>query len=70
MTTQLYAKIRMSSKYHYQAKWAEEAGEYPFPVTIQSDACGYVVAGGPGGQYKLTDVHLHARVGDKVQKLT
>ena len=63
--TQLVATIKKSSKYYGQgAKGAR------FPVSIQSDSCGYVVLGGPGGQYRLADVHLFAVVGNSQVKLT
>jgi uncharacterized protein (DUF58 family) len=52
----LYAVIRRRSKYYGQTAPGER-----FPVSIQADeTCGYVVAGGPGGQYRLADVELYA----------
>lgn len=65
MATKLFAEIKKSSKYHHQAQWAKDNpmwGGYPFPVTIAPDPCGYVVQGGPGGQYRLADVTLYAEV--------
>lgn len=50
----LMARIRPSSKYHGQG----EAGVL-FPVCIGS-AGDYCVQGGPGGQYRLSDVDLFA----------
>lgn len=56
---QLYAGIKESSKYHSQAQFGIDQGwPYPFPVRLQSDACGYVVKGGIGGQYRMEDVEL------------
>ena len=63
--TKLVAQIKKSSKYFGQGKEGAR-----FPVSIQSDLCGYVVLGGPGGQYRLADVNLYAVVGDNQVKLT
>jgi len=60
---QLYAKIKRSSKYYDQNSFAIQKGEFPFPVVIEE---GYYtkeqdfgcVRGGPGGNYRLTDVNL------------
>lgn len=56
--TALYAEIKRSSKYYGQT----ERGEL-FAVSI---LCGgeYVVQGGPGGQYRLSDVWLWVRDGE------
>ena len=52
----LLAIIRRRSKYYGQTIPGER-----FSVSIQSDNLGgYVVAGGPGGQYRLADVELYA----------
>lgn len=67
MTTQLYAKIKRSSEYYSQNESAKESGEFPFPVRIGfdgPDGKGYVIKGGPGGQYHVSDVHLFAYVED------
>jgi hypothetical protein len=62
---QLYAKIKRSSKYEYQNKVAQENGYgLPFEVDIDSDKGGYVVKGGPGGQYQLADVQLFVKCDD------
>lgn len=51
---QLYAKIKRTSKYYGQG----ETGAL-FPVyVVAGGAEGYVVQGGPGGQYRLKDVNL------------
>ena len=63
--TQLVAQIKRSSKYFGQGKEGAR-----FPVSIQSDSCGYVVLGGPGGQYRLADVNVFAVIGDSQVKLT
>ena len=60
---QLYAKIKKSSKYAHQASMAIRNGDYPFPVEIVHATDGYVVKGGPGGQYRLKDVSLHVMAG-------
>jgi hypothetical protein len=61
---QLYANIKRSSKYSAQNDWAKAEpqrwGGFPFPVYIEpGDPAGYVVHGGPGGQYRLSDVNLY-----------
>lgn len=64
MSTQLYAKIKKSSKYVGQNDLAERNPEMfglPFPVELHGDALDYCVKGGPGGQYQLSDVHLFAK---------
>lgn len=63
MTQQLFAKIKKSSKYFGQNETAiqkpERYGGFPFPVRVVGfDQFGYVVKGGPGGQYRLADVSL------------
>lgn len=55
----IYARIRKSSKYYWQKRKAVEQGEYPFRVTIlENYGDEYVVKGGIGGQYRLSDVDL------------
>ena len=59
---QLYAKIKKSSKYYDQnniAKRDASWGGFPFQVRIvPNDPMGGPVKGGPGGQYRLSDVNL------------
>lgn len=57
---QLFAKIRISSKYFWQNEYALQKGQkLPFPVTLKEKTPhGYEVFGGPGGQYHRKDVHL------------
>lgn len=63
MATQLYAKIKKSSKYYHQNDLAKEQGQFPFPVEIQNDyGLDYIIQGGPGGQYRFRDVYLFAIV--------
>lgn len=50
-TTPLVAQIRLDSKYASQ-------GRTQFRVSIEDCRLGYVVKGGPGGRYRLRDVHL------------
>jgi len=61
---QLYAKIKKSSKHYSQNDIAkrdpESWGGFPFPVRIEGvNPTGYLVQGGPGGQYRLADVNLY-----------
>lgn len=52
---QLYAKIKRSSKYYGQG----ERGAL-FEVFVEAgNPLGYVVQGGPGGQYRMSDVNLY-----------
>lgn len=65
MAQQLYAKIKKSSKYFDQNWYAERNPErwgWPFAVQVcpdNPDPAGYIVQGGPGGQYRLSDVNLY-----------
>lgn len=58
----LYARIRPESKYFHQNKSAERQPDrwgWPFHVRIVGGPqLGYLVKGGPGGQYRLEDVDL------------
>jgi hypothetical protein len=55
----LYARVRPESKYYGQGE-----KDALFPVYVLTrEAAGYVVLGGPGGQYRLEDVDLFV-VGD------
>lgn len=53
---QIYARIKRSSKYYGQT-----APDELFPVYLEAMGYreGYVVQGGPGGQYRLRDVDLY-----------
>lgn len=52
---QLYAKIKRTSKYYGQG----EKGAL-FSVFVEAGYPeGYMVQGGPGGQYRLSDVNLY-----------
>lgn len=64
--TLLWAEIRRTSQYAGQA----DAGE-KFQVFIGSDGPRgeYVVKGGPGGQYRLSDVYLYAQLSDENDQL-
>ncbi|WP_341785358.1 DUF7673 family protein [Pseudomonas nitroreducens] len=61
---QLFAEIKKSSKYAYQADRARNGiYGYPFRVRISADGgSDYIVHGGPGGCYRLSDVNLYAMV--------
>lgn len=54
----LFAIIRESSRYSGQNLTAKNMGMFPFPVHIDDDSRGFVVKGGPGGRYQLSDVDL------------
>lgn len=58
----LYAKIKRSSKYYSQNSYAKAEpqrwGGFPFKVTIDPRYGDYCVQGGPGGQYRLSDVNI------------
>ena len=51
---QIYAKIKKSSKYYGQG----DGGLFEVFVEAGNREA-YVVQGGPGGQYRLTDVNLY-----------
>ena len=60
---QLYARIKRSSKYYY----SQHNPEQPlFPVSLSSikTAGDYCVHGGPGSQYRKSDVALYVKVDD------
>jgi hypothetical protein len=52
---QLYAQIKRTSKYYGQT----DKGALFEVYVIAGCADGYVVQGGPGGQYRLRDVNLY-----------
>lgn len=57
----LYAKIKDSSKYFYQNEIAQRSPErfgWPFAIVIAPGDSDHVVNGGPGGRYRLSDVHI------------
>lgn len=57
---QLYAEIKKSSRYACQAEFCRNSPYgYPFKVRIVGDLLGYVVKGGIGGQYRITDVNIY-----------
>lgn len=58
---QIYAKIKKSSKYFSQNDFAKNNPTrwgWPFAVEIRPTYGDYQVQGGPGGQYRLSDVNL------------
>lgn len=64
----IYAEIKKTSKYAYQARMSVEYGHaYPFQVHIEPDDEGYVVKGGIGGRYRLEDVALFVLDDDGTQ---
>ena len=67
--TQLYAKIKKSSKYFDQNAAAIKNGEFPFRVSIKPDCGGYHLIGGPGGTYRMSDVNLFVKVGSVFVKI-
>ncbi len=46
----IYANVRPGSRYSSQAT------DQPFTVSLDLDPCGYHWKGGPGGQYRTTDL--------------
>lgn len=64
---QLFAEIKKSSKYAHQADWCRNGPcGYPFRVRIEADSYdGYIVKGGVGGRYSLSDVNLYLMDGGK-----
>ena len=63
---QLWAKIRKSSRYYGQG---DRDGLFEILIEI-GDPAGYVVIGGPGGQYRLSDVHLYVVQGGEALRIT
>lgn len=63
--TQLFAKIKKSSRFFSQNILAKRDGQFPFPVVLQPDRDGYVVKGGPGANYKIADVEFYAVIDGK-----
>ncbi len=72
MSTQLYAKIKRTSKYYDQNDWAATDPVFglPFKVKIEYDSSGYIIQGGPGSRYRLADVTLYVKVAGQNVKLT
>jgi hypothetical protein len=65
--TQLYAKIKRTSKYYHQHAMVRYGA---FPVTIEQDpADEYMFNGGPGGRYRKKDLALYVKRGDKLVRI-
>ena len=63
---QLFAKIKRTSKYYGQTEHGAS-----FPVFVEAGyADGYVVQGGPGGQYRLRDVNLFVVDGGREMRIS
>jgi hypothetical protein len=63
----LFARIRKSSKYYGQNAIAKRQGNYPFPVKMRKRIPDeYVLVGGPGYEYRLSDVDLFALRNDEL----
>ena len=63
---QLFAKIKRTSKYYGQTERGAS-----FPVFVEAGyADGYVVQGGPGGQYRLRDVNLFVIDGGREMRIS
>lgn len=64
---QLFAEIKKSSKYAHQADWCRNGPcGYPFRVRIEVDSFDdFIVKGGVGGRYRLSDVNLYLMDGGK-----
>jgi hypothetical protein len=69
---QLFAEIKKSSKYAHQADWCRNGTYgYPFRVVVEADGAGdYIVHGGPGGRYRLSDVNLYVMNGGKKTRIS
>lgn len=63
LCTELFAQIKASSKYAWQDKAL-------FAVEIAPCSDGYVVRGGVGGRYRLSDVDLYAKTDGEIIKIT
>lgn len=64
MSPYYYARIRPSSKY-----FGQDTGK-PFPVTLNAgDNRGYIWQGGPGGQYRHSDLMLFSGGPDDLQPI-
>lgn len=61
----LYARIKRSSKYYGQTN-----KDALFKVFIDPNEYDYVVQGGPGGRYRLSDVSLYVVDGDAQVRLS
>jgi len=57
---QLFAEIKDSSKYAHQVDWCRNGPcGYPFRVRIEADSLDdFIVKGGIGGRYRLSDLDL------------
>jgi hypothetical protein len=64
---QLFAEIKKSSKYAHQVDWCRNGPcGYPFRVRIEVDSLDdFIVKGGVGGRYRLSDVNLYLMDGGK-----
>lgn len=60
---QIYARITPESDYAGQ-----DPGQ-PFPVSFQPDRGGYIWKGGPGGQYRHSDLLLTFQLGDELESI-
>ena len=67
--TQLYAKIKKSSKYYYQNDFAKERNQFPFQVKIRGEAWDYCVKADIG-EYRLRDVSIFVIVDGAEIKLS
>lgn len=63
---QLYMQIKRTSKYANQ----QSKKNTVYPVAIESGNGEYMVQGGPGGQYRMSDVNIFVKLDDgKFQKI-
>lgn len=61
MSTQLYARIKRTSHYAHQNDHRDFGSHFPIAIGLSDhewDKDQYIVKGGVGGQYKLSDVNL------------
>lgn len=61
--TQLYARIKRTSKYAGQNR-IENGKVVPFPVEVIAIYGEYNIVGGIGGYYRMSDVNLYVIDGD------
>ncbi|MBL4625788.1 MAG: hypothetical protein JKY42_11715 [Flavobacteriales bacterium] len=63
MASEVYARIRSTSKYHGQDEGI------PFPVSLnvghQQLANGFYIQGGPGGNYRPEDLDFYTKKGEE-----
>lgn len=66
MENQIYANIRKSSEYY-----ASQHQPKPFPIELKQSYKfeDYIIQGGPGGKYRLSDVDFYVLEDGKFRKI-